>query len=110
MSPRLRPDPFLEELAISQLPRIGDLGGRLSLASIEAQKGRYGSDHVSQGEVVSARGCRHEIRGVKLHLGEANTALGLSDTGLDEVAQQWPDSTACRAPGGGPEGEEWRAG
>lgn len=106
MPSRLIPDPVDEELPVGQFPRIDDLGARLRLARIKAQQRGDRSNHVRHGEALRVRRAGHDVRAVELDGGKGHAAFWLADARLDEGLDQGEDVSACRTPGGGPEGEE----
>lgn len=105
MAAGLVADPFLEELAVSELAAVSDARGRLGLAGVETEQSGDRGDHVCHGEVVGA-GDGHDVRAVKLDGSQEDATLGLTHPGLNEGGEQREDGAARRAPRGGPEGEE----
>lgn len=97
----LGPDPLLEEGAVPQLVPVGDLGGELGLAGVEAEQGGHAGDHVG-----GAEGGGGDVGAVVLDLAVGDAALLGADPGLDELAEERGDLVAGGAPRGGPEGEE----
>lgn len=104
MTPGFVPYPLGEKLAISQLPRICDLGGGLRLAGVEAEQSGYGGNHVGHGKAVGAS--RHDVGTVKFYGGESDAAVFLADTRLDQGSDEGLDGAAGWAPRSGPEGQE----
>lgn len=101
-------NPLGEKLAIGQLSAVGDLGGGLGLAGVEAEKGGYGGDHICHGQTIGASG--HDVGAIKLNGGKGDAAFCLAKTRLDEGADQRLDGTTGWAPRGGPECQERDAG
>ena len=101
MASRLVPDPFLQEPAVRQLPAVGDLGLHLGFAGIEAQQRRDRVDHVGEAQTGG-----HDVGRVELDGAVAHAALGLANTGLDQLLEQRRNNPAGGAPRGGPQGQQ----
>lgn len=82
MSFGLVANPLHQKLSISELPAIGDPGGRLRLARVEAEQGGYRRDHVRHGQRVGATA--HDVGAIKLYGGKADAALCLANAGFHE--------------------------
>ena len=103
MPRRFIADPIHQELAVCELPGVGNLCRRNGFPApgIKGQQRGDGPDgrHVGHDEVLC-------VRGIKLDDNIVDAALGLASPGLDDGAERRLYDTAGRAPGGCPEGDE----